>query len=192
MRAEPLTDQAIIDTVRGSKPDAAEIESDDDDNIPVPEAPTHTEALAMCDHLLTYLETRSHSDYYFPYVNWLPFTSSSIMNNIMLNNKLRSLIFSCNISVVCNKLYVVLNNESENKMKAIKLFLEYCDKLTLLSLICDTHEMNIQGQTRLYRTSYISKYLLRSLGLRYIWVLLYMHWIHTHWFKGISRVIWHN
>ena len=32
-------------------------------SIPVPEAPTHTEALAMCDHLLAYLETRSHSDY---------------------------------------------------------------------------------------------------------------------------------
>ena len=38
----------------------------------------------------------------------------------MLNNKIRSLIFACNISVVCNKLHVVLNNESENKMKAIK------------------------------------------------------------------------
>ena len=45
MTAEPLTDQAIIDTVRGPKPGEAEIESDDDDNIPVPEAPTHTEAL---------------------------------------------------------------------------------------------------------------------------------------------------
>ena len=67
----------------------------------------------------------------------------------MLNNKLRSLIFSCNISVVCNELYVVSNNESENKMKAINFVLVYCDKLTILSLICDTHEMNIQRQTRL-------------------------------------------
>ena len=41
------------------------------------------------------------------------------MNNIMLNNKLRSLICSCNISVVCNELYAALNNESENKIKAI-------------------------------------------------------------------------
>ena len=38
----------------------------------------------------------------------------------------------------------------------------------------DTHEMNIQRQTRSYRTSYISKYLLRSLGIRYIQVLLYI------------------
>ena len=37
--------------------------------------------------------------------------------------KLRSLIFSCNISVVCNKLYVVLNNKSENKMKSINFVL---------------------------------------------------------------------
>ena len=56
--AEPLTYQAIIDTVRGSQPDEVEIEGDDDDNILVPEAPTHTEALAMCDRLLAYLETR--------------------------------------------------------------------------------------------------------------------------------------
>ena len=60
-------------------------------------------------------------------------------------------------------------------MKAINFFLVYCDKLTLLPRICDTHEMNIQRQTRLYRTYYISKYLLRSLGLRYIRVLLYIH-----------------
>ena len=73
MTAKPLTNQAIINTVRGSQPDEVEIESahDDDDNISVPEAPTHTEALAMCDRLLAYLETRSHSDYYFPYVNSL-------------------------------------------------------------------------------------------------------------------------
>ena len=52
----------------------------------------------------------------------IPFTSLSIMNNIMLINKLRSLIFSFNKSVVCNKpnisfctLYVVFNNESEIK-----------------------------------------------------------------------------
>ena len=46
--AEPLTDQAIIDTVRGAQPDEVEIESDDDDNVPVPEAPSHTEAMVMC------------------------------------------------------------------------------------------------------------------------------------------------
>ena len=59
-------------------------------------------------------------------------------------------------------------------------FFVYCDKLTLLSLMCDTHEMNIQRQTRLYRTSYISKYLLRSLGLRYIRVLLYILIYNNH------------
>ena len=36
-------------------------------------------------------------------------------------------------------MYVVLNNESENKSHQL-----CCDKLTLLSLICDTHEMNTQ------------------------------------------------
>ena len=40
-------------------------------------------------------------------------------DNVKPTTKLRSLIISCNISVVCKKLYVVLNNESENKMKAI-------------------------------------------------------------------------
>ena len=62
--AEPFTDQAIIDTVRGPKPGEAEIESDNNDNILVSEVPTHTKALTMCNRLLAYLETRSHSDYY--------------------------------------------------------------------------------------------------------------------------------
>ena len=116
MTAEPLTDQAIIDTVWGSQPDEVEIESDDDDNIPVPEAPTHTEALAMCDRLLAYLETRSHSDYYFPYVNSL----HKFINNEQHNAKQQTPVtdfFHVYFSVVCSKLHVVLNNESENKMK---------------------------------------------------------------------------
>ena len=83
LTAEPLTDQSIIDTVGGSKPDEVEIESDDDDNIQVPEAPTHTEALAMCDRLLTYLETRSRSDHYFLYVNSL----HKFINNEQYNAK---------------------------------------------------------------------------------------------------------
>ena len=86
--AEPLIDQAIIDTVKGSKPDKAEIKSDDDDNTPVPEAPTHTEALAMCDHLMAHLETRSHSDHYFPYINSL----HKFINNEQYNTKQQTLV----------------------------------------------------------------------------------------------------
>ena len=54
-------------------------------SIPVPEAPTHTEAFAMCDRLLAYMETRSHSDYryYFPYVNSL----HKFINNEQYNAK---------------------------------------------------------------------------------------------------------
>ena len=120
--AEPLTNQAIIDTVRGSQPDEVEIES----------APTHTEALAMCDLLLAYLTWRLDLILTTTSRMIIPFTSSSIMNNIVLNNKPRSLIFSCNISVVCNKLHVVFNNESENKMKAINF---------VFSILCQTYRI---------------------------------------------------
>ena len=85
----------------------------------------------------------------------------------MLNNKLRSLIFSCNISVVCNKLYVVLNNESENKMKAINFVFSIL-QLTLLSLNCDTHEMNIQRQT-----SVISNFLYIEVFTQVPWTSIY-------------------
>ena len=82
----------------------------------------------------------------------------------MLNNKLKSLIFSCNIDIcVCTKLYVVLSNESENKMKAINFVL-----ITLLSLICDTHEMNIQRQT-----SVISNFLYIEVFTQVPWTSIY-------------------
>ena len=90
----------------------------DDDNIPAPEAPTPTPKHWPC--AIVYWRTWRLDFILFTASRMLiPFTGSSTVNNIMLNNKLRSLIFSCNISVVCNELYVVLNNESENKMKAI-------------------------------------------------------------------------
>ena len=70
----------------------------------------------------------------------------------------------CYINGSVNSLHKFINNEQYNAKQQTQV--------TDFWLICDTHEMNIQIQTRLYRTSYISKYLLRSLGLRYIWVLL--------------------
>ena len=61
----------------------------------------------------------------------------------------------CYINGSVNTIHKFINNEQYNAN---------------FWLICDTHEMNIQIQTRLYRTSYISKYLLiGSLGLRYIY-----------------------
>ena len=72
--------------------------------------------------------------------------------------------FSCNEpNILFCTLYVVFINESENKMKALIFVLVYCDKLTLLSLICDTLEMNIQRQTRLYLASYIKLHIYRSI-----------------------------
>ena len=44
-----------------------------------------------------------------------------------------------------------------------------------VSIEAKNTEINIQRQTRLYQTSYISKYFLWSLGLRYIRVLLYFN-----------------
>ena len=83
----------------------------------------------------------------------------------MLSNKLRSLIFSYNISVVCSKLYDMLNNESENKLKAINfVFSIFRQTYPNISPICDTHEMNIQRQT-----SVISNFL-------YIEVFTQVHW----------------
>ena len=61
------------------------------------------------------------------------------------------------------------------------MFLVYCHKLTLLSLICDTHKMNIQRQTSVI-SNFLYMYievLLRSLGLRYIRVLLYISNYHN-------------
>ena len=82
-------------------------------SIPVPEAPTHTETLAMCDRLLAYMETRSHSDYYVPYVNSL----HKFINNEQYNAKQQTQVtdFFMEYICVCTKLYVVLSNESENK-----------------------------------------------------------------------------
>ena len=97
----------------------------------------------------------------------------------MLNNKLRSLIFSCNISVyICTKLYVVLSNASENKMKAINFVLSILRlriNLPYYRSFVIPMKWTFKDKPRLYRTSYISKYLLRSLGLRYIRVLLYLN-----------------
>ena len=65
-------------------------------------------------------------------------------------------------------LYVVFINESENKMKVINFVLVYCDKLTLVSLICDAHEMNIQRQT-----SVISNFLYIKVFTQVPWTLIY-------------------
>ena len=48
------------------------------------------------------------------------------------------------------------------------MFLVYCDKLTLLSLICDTHEMNIQRQT-----SVISNFLYIEVFTQVPWTSIY-------------------
>ena len=74
---------------------------------------------------------------------------------------------SCYINGSVNSLHKFINNEQYNAKQQTQV-------TDFFWLICDTHEMNIQIQTWLYQTSYISKYLLGSLGLRYIQVLLYM------------------
>ena len=48
------------------------------------------------------------------------------------------------------------------------MFLVYCDKLTLLSLICDTHETNIQRQT-----SVISNFLYIEVFTQVPWTSIY-------------------
>ena len=132
-------------------------------SIPVPEAPTHTETLAMCDRLLAYMETRSHLTTTSRML--IPFTSSPIMNNIMLNNKLRSLIFFhviylCMYQIVCCVKQIIRKYNESHKLCSYKL--------TLLSLICDTHEMNIQRQT-----SVISNFLYIEVFTQVPWTSIY-------------------
>ena len=70
----------------------------------------------------------------------------------------------------------MLSNESENKMKAINFVLSILRiNLPYYRSFVIPMKWTFKDKPRLYRTSYISKYLLRSLGLRYIRVLLYIY-----------------
>ena len=53
-------------------------------------------------------------------------------------------------------------------MKVINFVLVYCGKVTLVSLICDTHEMNIQRQT-----SVISNFLYIEVFIQIPWTSIY-------------------
>ena len=114
-----------------------------------------------------------------------------VMTTLTTLTKLRSLIFSCNISVVCNKLYVVLNNESENKMKAINFVFSILRQtypiIAHLWYPWNEHSKTNLGYIELliYRSIY-----LRSLGLRYIQVLLYPIAIKLRFFHFDNYSTW--
>ena len=63
------------------------------------------------------------------------------------------------------------------KWKSWTLLLVSCDKLTLVSLICDAHEINIQRQTSVISNFLDIEVFTQVHGLRYIRVLLYFNMI---------------
>ena len=65
----PLTDEAIIASVK--EPVTEPCESDDEDDTVPLQCPSHADMTAMCSQMTAYLEGQTDTHKYFSYVNYL-------------------------------------------------------------------------------------------------------------------------